>query len=178
MPASVARETSIEFRPLARSDFDLLYGWLNEPEIVRWYSDGRPTPKGIRRKYEPRIAGTSGTCVHVVLLDGVDAGLCQTYRFDVYLEYATQLGVEADWAGLDYFIGEPRYRGLGLAHRIIDAFVREHIFGRWADAGACVSSTDPANVRSIRALERAGFEFLRDVWTSSTSLEHLLIRRR
>jgi RimJ/RimL family protein N-acetyltransferase len=165
----------IGFRPLRRTDFERLYGWLLDAEVLRWYSPRRPTRRGIERKYGPRIDGWSATRVFVVELDGVDAGLCQTYLLGEYPDYAAALGADRGWAGLDYFIGAPSFRGRGLAHRIIERFVREIVF---EDDGttACMSSTDPANVRSIRALERAGFEFLRTVQTSE--LEHLMILRR
>jgi RimJ/RimL family protein N-acetyltransferase len=165
----------IGFRPLRRTDFERLHGWLLDAEVLRWYSPSRPTRRSIERKYGPRIDGWSPTRVFVVELDGAGAGLCQTYRLGEYPAYAAALGADRQWAGLDYFIGEPSFRGRGLAHRIIDRFVREIVF---ADDGttACVSSTDPANARSIGALERAGFEFLRDVQTSE--LEHLMILHR
>jgi aminoglycoside 6'-N-acetyltransferase len=176
MVASPVRLPEIDFRALVVADLPRLHRWLHDAEVVRWYAPSAPSLAAVRRKYGPRIDGTSATRVYIATLDGGDAGLFQTYRFDAYRDYARRIGADCRWAGLDYYIGEPRWRGRGLAHAIIERFVADVVFAA-ADIAACLASTALDNVRSIRALERAGFEFLRDV-ESPTGLEHLLVRHR
>lgn len=173
--ADPARRARIAFRALARSDFDLLHGWLCEPEVARWYSTGKPTRADVRRKYGPRVSGRSPTRVYVVSVDGRDAGLAQTYRLAEYPEYAHALRAGRGWAGLDYLIGEPELRGRGLAHCIVGAFVAEVVA---AVPGASVCASLPArdNVKSVRALARAGFRPLRRVELLPGQVDLLMVR--
>lgn len=152
----------------------MLHVWLNEREVVRWYSKSRPTLADVRKKYGPRILGRARTRVHVAEVEGAAVGIAQTYRLEDYPSYAAAIGAGRGCAGLDYFIGEAQFRGRGLARRIIDCYVREIVLAL-PGIGVCVSSTAPDNLRSIRALERAGFGFARDVQMGAET-EHIMVR--
>lgn len=169
------RDTRVDFRPLEAADLNLLHAWLTEPEVARWYSSGAPTRAAVRRKYLPRIAGRCATRVFVARLDGRDAGLAQTYAIAAYPAYAEALGAGPGWAGLDYFLGEPALRGLGLAHRLVNAFVAKVVA---ADAlvTACASLPAHDNVRSVRTLERAGFRPVRRVELAPGQVDVLMVR--
>lgn len=167
---------AVRFRPLARADLARLHAWLNEPEVARWYSHDRaPTRRQVERKYGPRIDGASPTRVFVVTIDGDDAGIAQSYRLADYPALADALGAPAHWAGLDYFLGEPRFRGRRLAHRVLDAFVLEVVFAMpGIRAGAALPARD--NVKSIRALARAGFVCRREVELAEGDVDCLMLR--
>jgi aminoglycoside 6'-N-acetyltransferase len=154
----------------------LLHRWLNEPEVVRWYSDEQaPTAAAVRRKYLPRIDGESPTRVFIVELDGNAAGIAQTYRLRDYPEFAERVGAAGDWAGLDYLIGEPALRGRGLAHRIVDAFVCGPITGM-AGIRCCAALPASDNLKSIRTLTRAGFELERELALVPGCVDLLMLR--
>lgn len=170
------RGAAIAFRALARADLDMLHGWLNEPEVARWYSSGAaPSRAAVRRKYGPRIAGRSPTRVYVCRVDGRDAGLAQTYRLAEYPALAAALDAAAGWAGLDYLLGEPDLRGRRLAHRIIDAFV-DTVVAALPGVDVCASLPAHDNVRSARALARAGFREIARVEVEPGQLDRLMIR--
>ncbi len=176
-PAPSVREprarAGIGFRPLARRDLERLHGWLNDPVVARWYT--RRTRAAIGRKYGPRIDGRSPTRVYVVKLDARCIGLAQTYRIADYPDFAAALGAAPGWAGLDYLIGTPEFRGLGLAHRIVDAFVTR-VVAAMPGVETCASLPAHGNVRSVRSLERAGFRAHGRVEIERGQLDVLMLR--
>lgn len=171
---SIPAEPHIEFRALAEMDLDKLHAWLHEPEVRRWYSRDPASRAAIRRKYRPRIEGRSATRVFVIVLEGRDAGIIQTYRVADYPDYARAVASEPDWAGADFLIGEPEFRGRGFAHRIIKKFVDTIVV---AQAAACLSAPHPDNAKSIRSLQRAGFAFLRAARLASGEPASLMLKR-
>jgi len=173
---AMTMEPQIDFRNLEQGDLRLLHQWLNEEQVLRWYSKRPPTIEAVAQKYLPRIEGLEPTKVYIFSVDGEDAGLVQTYDVMKCPEYARTIGAEVGWAGLDYFTGETAFRGRGLAPRMIDRFVNEIVFGLLG-ANACVSGPAVENAKSIRTLERAGFTILRTVQVAAGEFECLMIRR-
>jgi len=177
-PPGAATPAAIGFRPLAHADLRRLCAWLNDPAVARWYSHDRArTIEDVENKYGPRISGESPTRVYVVMLDGADAGIAQTYAIADYPDFAAALGAGPDWAGLDYLLGEPTFRGRRLAHRVIEAFVRDVVFAE-RRTRICAAVPAAANVKSIRALARAGFTHERDVELESGSRDCLMLALR
>lgn len=169
------RAATIELRALGHADLDSLHTWLRDAEVARWYSSGAPTRAAVRRKYVPRIEGRSPTRCFVVRVDGRDAGLAQTYRISEYPAHARALDAEPGWAGLDYFLGEPAVRGRGLAHRVVETFVAE-VVAAMPGVRVCASLPAYDNVRSIRALERAGFTALKRIELTPGQIDVLMTR--
>jgi aminoglycoside 6'-N-acetyltransferase len=170
----VARDAHISFRPLAKSDLLLLHRWLNEEQVLNWYAKHPPSAADVRAKYLPRIEGLDLVRVYVFAAGGADAGLIQCYLLKDFPAYARAMQAELEWVGVDFFIGEPRFRGVGLGARVVDAFTAEYVFG--AGHCTCCSSPDAANERSIRTLMRAGFCYVRAVTVPSGAVEHLMVR--
>jgi aminoglycoside 6'-N-acetyltransferase len=109
----------LAFRRLAIDDLPMVRGWLNEARVNRWYR-GKPwTLEDVERKYLPRIEGEQPTKVYVVSIDGTDAGLIQSYWIADYPEYSEAIGGEPGWMGVDFLIGDPRFRGRGNGSRMI-----------------------------------------------------------
>lgn len=175
-PERAAARVRVAFRTLEQADLVRVHGWLNDPEVARWYSDGAPTLAAVRRKYAPRIGGRAATRVYVAVLDGEDAGLAQTYRVADYPGYAASLGAAPDWAGLDYLIGEPAWRGRGLAHRLVAAFV-DGVVAALPGIEICAALPAERNLKSRRALERAGFVHARRLRIAEGRYERLMLRR-
>lgn len=168
--------SDISFRKLLRDDFILLRRWLSDEEVLKWYGKHHPTLASIEEKYGPRIDGLVPVHVYITDIDGQGAGLIQTYRVEYDAQYASVIGAERDWAGLDYFIGEPKFRGKRLAHQMIGSFLKQ-VVEALPRVSSCVSGPAPDNIKSIRSLKRCGFTFLRDVEESPGELAHLMIKR-
>ena len=148
------------FRRLSDEDLPTLHRWLNEPGVVQWWEGDDVSWEAVVRDYrspddptEHWIASTS---------DG-DLGWIQCYATADEPDEAAPwwaLGVDRTAAGIDYLVGDPSARGRGLGAAMIEAFVRDVVFGlhpRWTQACAAPYA---ANRASWRALEKAGFRFV------------------
>jgi aminoglycoside 6'-N-acetyltransferase len=168
-------QVHISFRPLALADFPQLLAWLNEPLVNEWYcSNKKRSIEDVYETYAPRVHGSDPTECFIVSFNRVDAGLIQCYWVTDYPDYGKSIGAEPGWMGVDYFIGVPALRGRGFGSLFLRTFVEDRVFRQYK-ARSCVSSPDPRNIRSIRALERAGFRHLRTV-TVQEELEYVMIR--
>lgn len=165
-------DVGLAFRRLTVDDLRMVRGWLNEPRVNRWYR-GKPwSPEDVEEKYRPRIEGDQPTKVYVVSIGGAEIGLIQSYWIRDYPEYDRAIRGEPGWMGVDFLIGDPRFRGRGIGSRMIREFVETRVFGE-EGARACVSGPALGNEASIRSLERAGFVRLREA-----NKEIILIRER
>lgn len=99
-----------EFRPLTRSDFDLLAGWLADPEVHRWWHH-EFTPEALERDFGPAIDGTDPGAIHLVLLSEGGhpprpVGVIQSYALSDHPDYVEELSavmvVPADSGSIDY----------------------------------------------------------------------------
>jgi aminoglycoside 6'-N-acetyltransferase len=122
----------IDLRPLRRDDFALLARWLAEPAVARWWNH-EVTPEAIERDFGPSIDGRDPAEVYLALTDDRPFGLIQRYPIAAEPEYAAELSrvcaVPPGAFSVDYFIGEPGYRGRGLGAGLIAATVAR----TWAD---------------------------------------------
>jgi len=147
----------LAFRPLERADFPALLGWLGEPHVVRWWRHRPEELSSVERKYGPRVDGDSPVRVHVLLVDGVAAGIFQHYATAEYPAYAEAVG-DAEAIAIDYLLGDPALIGRGIGPQAIWAYARDVV----PPAPRVLASPDLTNQPSIRALLKAGFRHERD----------------
>ncbi len=157
-------EAQIGFRRLTEDDLPLMNRWLHAPHVHEWWSEGKPPPayEEVIEKYSPRLNAEDPTDCYVILYDGKPIGFIQVYMIADHPEYAAQVQVEADAAGVDLFIGEAAYVHRGLGSPILRAFLQEIVFGAMS-AGRCIIGPDERNTIAIRAYEKAGFRYLKTV---------------
>jgi aminoglycoside 6'-N-acetyltransferase len=149
----------LSFRPLQRQDFGLLSTWMSAPHVrTLWREDAEAA--SVEARYGPAVDGTDPTEVFIVADHGSPIGFIQRYLLSDNPEWQNALDVAGsprEAAGIDYFIGVEALIGQGLGPEIIKAFI-EDLWGRYADIDAVVVNVSPDNIRSWRALEKAGFE--------------------
>ena len=105
-------------------------------------------------------------------------GFIQCYRIDDYDAYGTALALDAPAAGIDLFIGEPSEIGKGQGPAAIRLFLRDVVFQRY-DVDECVIGPSVKNASAIRAYEKAGFRFIKDIRVpDEPDPEHLMRLRR
>jgi len=150
---------TIGFRPLARSDFPRLGRWLATTHVARWWTH-ETTMQALERDFGACIDGAEATDVFVVLHEERPIGLLQRYALAAYPPYvealAELLPVPVEAWGIDYFVGEAALLGLGLG----TAMIRAAVAALWRErpaASAVIVPVHATNMRSQRALERAGF---------------------
>jgi aminoglycoside 6'-N-acetyltransferase len=136
------------FHPMSSADLPLIRRWLATPEVVRWWGDP-----------SEQYALVSGDLDHpdmdqfIVALGEHPFGYIQSYPLSTWNQgFGAQ---PTATRGIDQFVGEPGMIGCGHG----SSFIRQ-----FADAllsngtPRVVTDPDPANIRAVRAYEKAGFE--------------------
>ncbi len=165
---------------MVMADLPLLHGWLQDAEVARWFDESSQSLEEVAAKYGPCIRGEEPTEMWMAVIDGADAGWLQTYAVAAYPEYAeacATVGFDRDGAALDYLLADQAQRNQGVGSAMLRAFTDEVVFGRHPGWTAACSSPDPANIRSWRALEKAGFRVLGDI-TTEDGPERVLAKDR
>jgi aminoglycoside 6'-N-acetyltransferase len=136
------------FRPMISADLAMVRGWLETPEVARWW--GRP---------DQQYALVSGDLDHpdmdqfIVALAGQPFGYIQCYALSTW---NAGLGSHPPHTrGIDQFIGEPeligRGHGSGFIRQFVDTLLTSGI-------PRVVTDPDPENGRALRAYAKAGFQ--------------------
>ena len=148
----------LDFQPVQLSDAALLFAWRQKPHVARWWNIHEweqnefifPDFEAEQRE-ELEIEWQS---IFIISLDAKPIGFLQTYR-------AASAG-DGWWPdepdsthGIDLFIGEASLIGQGLGPAIVRAFAAR-LFAD-PDVKSIITDPDPANRRSVRCFEKAGF---------------------
>lgn len=163
----------ISFRALRASDLPLMHRWLNTPHVKRWWYGEGTSQREIEEKYSSYIDGWEPVEPFSILHEDTPIGYIQSYRISHDKEYAALVDVESS-AGVDLFIGEPEYLYRGLGGPILHRFLAEHVF---SDPGTevCVIGPEPENDAAIRAYEKTGFRFFKEIQVpGEPQPEHLM----
>jgi RimJ/RimL family protein N-acetyltransferase len=176
VPVGCDRE-QIGFRPLTENDLPLMHRWLHTPHVHEWWGEGKPPPSfdEVVEKYSPRLNAEDPTDCYIMIVDGTPVGFIQAYMIADHPEYAAQVAVDADAAGVDLFIGEDAYVHRGLGAMILRAFLRGIVFGAMG-ADSCIIGPDERNAIAIRAYEKAGFRYLKTVHIPDEEAPEYLMR--
>jgi aminoglycoside 6'-N-acetyltransferase len=152
----------IAFRPLAHADLPTMHRWLNNGAAFEWYGLKPTTLDEIVAEYTPKFEQTEPVFGFVIVIDGRDAGYIQWYLIRDHPDYARQMEVPDDSAGIDLFIGEDAFLHRGLGAETLRSFLRDIVF---VDdrVGRCIIGPDERNAIAIRAYEKAGFHYLKTV---------------
>lgn len=172
--------TDLGFRPMRVEDLALMQRWLVDPDVRPWFSSDDLSVGGIEEHYRAKLAADSTEEQWLVLAEGRPVGWLQTYEIAAHPAYAdacVAVGADPMAAGLDYLLGEPGLRNRGLGPVVITRFVEDVVFALHPEWPEVCSGPHPDNVRSWRALERAGFDLLGDIETEDGP-ERLMARRR
>lgn len=136
------------FRRMNAADFPLIRSWLALPHVVEWWGDP-----------EQQYGLVSGDLdepamdQYIVAAAGNPFGYLQCYDLTAW---NSGFGPQPPGTrGIDQFIGEPDMIGRGHGSALIRAFVDDRLRN---GAPRVVTDPDPANLRAVRAYEKAGFE--------------------
>jgi aminoglycoside 6'-N-acetyltransferase len=165
----------MQFRPLAQSDFPLLEKWLSAPHVLPWWHEPLDLA-GVSAKYGPRIDGADPTHVFMIVHAGRPIGWIQWYCWSDYPAHALQLGAELTTAGIDLAIGDLAMTGLGLGPVAIREFLTQIVF-RDPNISAVITDPEEENLRSLRALEKAGFTLTNTVQLAGENLKRRVVRK-
>lgn len=130
---------------------------------------------GVEAKYGPRVDGAEPTHVFVIEHGGRPIGWIQWYLWSDYPHDALQLRADLASAGIDLAIGEYALMGLGLGPAAIREFLRQIVFAD-PSVGAVITDPEDANLRSLRAFEKAGFTAAHSVQIEGENLKRRVMR--
>lgn len=171
----IVRPELLAFRPLTSDDLPLLYRWLNEAHVARWYRDeaGRPFAM-IARRYDPSLRAEEGILQFAITYDGQAIGQIQTYMVTDPAEYGGPAYGDPGAAAMDLLIGEPAYAHQGLGAPIIRCFLREVVFGTLG-ATCCLIDPERDNSVAIRCYLKAGFRTIATFHRPGSQTEMVLM---
>jgi aminoglycoside 6'-N-acetyltransferase len=139
--------TAYAFRPMSAADLPMIKRWLATPHVCQWWHDPA-------EQFE-LVSGDLGhpdMAQFIVAADSREFGYLQCYHLSAW---NTGFGPQPEGTrGLDQFIGEADMLDRGHGSAFIRAFADSLLT---SGAPRVVIDPDPANMRAIRAYERAGF---------------------
>ena len=165
----------ITFRPLEPGDLPLIFRWLRDPEVSRWYWDVTElSDEDLAAKWEPRTQEDELVDRFIMLVGGMAIGEIQTNRGADFPVHQAEIGIPQA-AGVDLFIGEKDYRHRGFGADILKAFISGVVFED-RQIQTCTIDPEPANTIAIRAYEKAGFRHVRTYFSAAAGVDVYLMR--
>ncbi|HVZ30018.1 MAG TPA: GNAT family N-acetyltransferase [Asticcacaulis sp.] len=137
-----------QFRRMTHADLPLVRAWLETPDAQAWWvdQDGNVT-------IDPEDLDHPGMRLWIVSLNGVPFAHMQDWDVHAF-EGHYFLDRPPGTRGVDQMIGVPEMLGKGHG----PAFMRQHIAVLFAEgAPEVVTDPDPANLRAVKAYQKAGF---------------------
>ncbi|MDQ3076451.1 MAG: acetyltransferase [bacterium] len=167
-------ESLITFRRLQKSDLNLMFIWLNEAHVHKWWGQDGTSQEEITEQYIQVINGKEPTRGFIISYNEKPIGYIQTYTINDYPEYVEQLDLK-DLAGMDIFIGDKDFTGKGLGAKIIKKFTKDIVFPMFQDVSGCIADPATLNSASIGAFQKAGFEYLKDSYDRETGEKEVVL---
>jgi aminoglycoside 6'-N-acetyltransferase len=137
------------FRPMTAADLPMLRHWLEEPHVAEWWGDPD-------RQFALVRGDLDDPAMEQFIVAVGDRPFAYLQCYDPTAWPDNGFGVQpVGTRGMDQFIGEPDMIGRGRG----SAFIRDFL-ERLIRSGTprVVTDPDPANLRAVRAYEKAGFE--------------------
>lgn len=151
------RSNPLTVRKLVPGDAGLLYTWMNEPEVLKFYGgrDQAHTMEKVQEQFYPK-EDTLFRCI--VEYDGKPIGYIQYDLLDEegmqYYGLTDASAVERIF-GMDQFIGEPAYWNRGIGQHLMSSMLRHLAEQHQADR--VVMDPQAWNERAIACYEKSGF---------------------
>ena len=149
----VLRGEHVTLRPMTEDDWEVLYAWNNDPEVMKLVESEGFSPRSlveIQSIY--RWISTHAYCF-IMEVDGQGIGECWLQRMN--LRRIVERFPDEDLWRIDLMIGVKELWGRGYGSEAIGLLV-EFGFGR-VGANAIFGLVSARNTRSVRTFEKCGF---------------------
>jgi RimJ/RimL family protein N-acetyltransferase len=154
--------TTFAFTRMTLADLPTLRDWLLRPHVREWWGDPDEEVASVR----DMIEGRDTTEPYFFAIDGKTHGYIQAWYVADQINpemlagypWLTLLPKEA--VGVDLTIAEPDHLSRGIGSAVLTAFVRGL---RQRGHATIIIDPDPANLRAVRAYEKAGFRIIPDL---------------
>ncbi len=163
---NLAKEKQIIFKQLSMQDLALLYHWLNEEHVAKWYGE-RPTKEIVHQKYQSYVSGYKTIDnvkrpinAFIIYCDSLAVGYIQCYNIhdfsDDHNTYQTY-NLPENTCAIDWYIGDAKMINKGVGTAVLVSFLRKYC---WSKYDVCVVDPDSANASAIRVYTKVGFKVL------------------
>ncbi len=146
---------SVTLRPAARSDWDLIRGWLARSDIQDWWGPLAATESEVNMA----LSSQHALC-RIIEADGQAVGYAHAVDATLWGEALPEDLQPGTW-DLDLFIASEEHRGRGVGQAAL-ALLKEEVFASTLALAVCVFPSI-RNERAVRAYEKAGFRWKR-IW--------------
>ncbi len=130
---------------------ELLHGWMNDPEVARFWE--MAWPREWIDRYLCQQLGSLHSVPYLGVLNGKPMSYWELYRAEQD-RLAEHYPARRGDTGVHLLLGPAGYRGRGLGVALLRAVSDWQLS---TDAERVVAEPDVSNTRSVRAFERAGF---------------------
>ena len=140
----------LNLRAMTKADWPLMEKWLKKEHVRRWLGQPENWLSEIR---EANGDPSAWVRHYVAQLGSEPIGFAQAYecaRTEPGLPWQDE---PPGTYGIDYFIGELKYMGLGLGNELVKLICGQLPENAWH----VIADPDPDNTRSIRVLKKSGF---------------------
>ena len=151
--------------------------WYHNDLVSKWFKIGEmlPTVEEVTEKYIPYISGEKPTQAYIILIDCVDVGYIQKYFISDYPDFNEYVQTDDNAVGIDLFIGHRDYIYKGYGKYIIIEFLKNYVFSE-ARSDKCIIGPEPKNISAIKAYEKAGFKWYKNIQIpSENEPEYLMV---
>ncbi len=145
-----------DFRPVETADLPMLADWMRQPHWQEWWGDPEEEVGFVR----DMIEGRDTTRPFLFLVDGEPAGYIQYWfighhQNEEWIADSPWLAeLPADAVGVDLSIADAGNLSRGIGSAVLGAFAARL---RQEGHDTIIIDPDPANLRAVRAYEKAGF---------------------
>ncbi|MFD0559398.1 RimJ/RimL family protein N-acetyltransferase [Stackebrandtia endophytica] len=143
------------FRPLDDTDFTMLSQWSHRRHLTPAWFHKTLTARQAADRYQPCLADDHPINIHILQINGNDAGIAQFATTADLPEYLDATG-RPETTTIGFALTDPAWSGRGLGAQLIWSILRQLVLPRSPDTDV-IACTAPGNHASIRALHKAGF---------------------
>jgi aminoglycoside 6'-N-acetyltransferase len=145
-----------QFRPMSAEDLPMVRRWLETPHVAQWWHDPDEQFALVREDLDH-------PAMEQFIVAARDRPFAYLQCYDPNAWPEGGLGLHPGGTrGIDQFIGEPDMIDRGHGSALIRSFVDDLLK---TGTPRVVTDPDPANIRAVRAYEKAGFQKARLVNT-------------
>jgi aminoglycoside 6'-N-acetyltransferase len=148
---------TLNLRPLAQEDFELLHGWLNKPHMHPFYVTEPVSLASVGEEFALRVGGGHAINSVIASEDRRPFGYLQWYLNAAYPDYGAATLGKTDGVSIDYFIGEESFLGRGLGPSMLNSLVETTLPALEPIHRQYFICHDDNNRRAIQCTRRAGF---------------------
>lgn len=161
-----------KFKPLASEHFEILFQWLQNPHVRKWW-DSENDWDEFEKRHSDMIASPL-VFPHIVFKDEIPIGYINYWFVEEDSDFKPHF--PSNTVGTDQFIGVSELIGKGVGTEFIRQFTDELLLK--PNIGLVITDPDPKNISAIRAYEKAGFKKVKFMKTSEGEIQLLEKNRK